>query len=389
MIQHGFKIMWNQKKKYGFILFELFVIFLVVFVTMLYLTERITTYLEGTGCDIDNVYFMDIATQSPDQKQELEHALKVRDRLAGMKSVEAVSMTVGGVPYRATLRTKAFQFGDKRTGANIHHVDETYPSVLKVEVIRGRWFRSADDHSSVKIPVVINQLMAERLFGDENPVGKIISEKYEVKGVISRYKSRDYANRMPHIFMDIQHPQNDYQGSNMLIRYKEGYQPQPKDYAKHIYSVMPREQYRIVQSSRLEGMKKRMNSNYSGDILFVSLIVGFLLFNLVLGLIGILGYNINQRWSEMGIRRAVGSTKARVRRLIFLEMFALTVMAILPALIIVVQVPAFEVLPVSWPGFIQSMMLSLGLIFFLVFISVLYPGIMASKIRPALALKEE
>jgi putative ABC transport system permease protein len=381
--------MWNQKKKYGFILFELFVIFLVVFVTMLYLTERITTYMEGTGCQIDNVYFMDIATQSPEQKAEFEHALKVRDRFAGMKSVEAVSMTHLASPYRGSVSSSTFQYGENRTTAHVHHTDEAYVSVLKVEVIRGRWFNSGDDHSSVEIPVVINQLMAERLFGDENPVGKVISEKYVVKGVISKYKSRDYANRTHHIFMDIQHPNNAFHGANMLIRYKEGSQPQPKEYAKAIYSVMPREQYRIVQSSRLDAMKKQMNSNYSGDILFVSLLVGFLLFNLVMGLIGILGYNINQRWSEMGIRRAVGSTKGRVRRLIFLEMFALTVMAILPAFIIVVQVPAFDVLPVSWPVFIQSMMFTLGLIFFLVFVSVLYPGMMASKIRPAIALKEE
>ncbi|HKL37375.1 MAG TPA: ABC transporter permease, partial [Bacteroidales bacterium] len=376
MISHGFRMMWNQKKKYGFILFELFAIFLVVFITVLYLTERITTYMEGTGCEIDNVYFMDIATQSPDHTPELEHFRKVRDRLAAMKSVESVSMTRGASPYRGSISTSTFEYGENRTTAHIHQADDAYPSVLKVEVILGRWFNPEDDHSSLEIPVVINRLMANRLFGDEDPVGNVIPGRrrnYVVKGVISKFKERDYDSRRPHIFMDIQHPNNDFHGSNMLIRYKNGYQPQPKEYAQNIYSVMPRDQYRIVQSSRLEGMKKRMNSNYSGDILFVSLIVGFLLFNLVLGLIGILGYNINQRWSEMGIRRAVGSTRARVRRLIFLEMFALTVMAIVPAFIVIVQIPAFEFMPLTWVLFAKAMVISLTLIFFLVFISVLYP----------------
>lgn len=91
----------------------------------------------------------------------------------------------------------------------------------------------------------------------------------------------------------------------------------------------------------------------------------------------------------MGIRRAVGSTRRSVRRLIFLEMLALTLMALVPVFIVIVQIPAFEWMPLTWPLFTKATIASLVLIFVLVFTSVLYPGIMASKIQPAVALKEE
>ena len=40
-------------------------------------------------------------------------------------------------------------------------------------------------------------------------------------------------------------------------------------------------------------------------VLFI--ICGFLVFNVALGLFGVLWYNINQRQSEIGLRRAMGS----------------------------------------------------------------------------------
>jgi putative ABC transport system permease protein len=139
----------------------------------------------------------------------------------------------------------------------------------------------------------------------------------------------------------------------------------------------------------LESMKEASNANRSGDMAFVGLLVGFLIFNLVLGLIGILGYNVNQRWSEIGIRRAVGATGSHVRGLIFFELLAMTLMAFVPAFLIIVQVPALELLPVEWSLFIKAMAAALLVILLLVFLSVFYPALQASKIPPALALKEE
>jgi putative ABC transport system permease protein len=391
MIQHGFRIIWNQKKKYGFILFELFAIFLVVFITMIYMIDKLTTYFEGTGCAIDHVYYMDVRAQESDIQNSREHFLKVRERLNDLEGVSVVSVNRIGAPYMGSSSSGLFYYGEQKEKAYKHYVDEHYPSVLRPEVIRGRWF-TAKDHASLQIPVVINQRMADRLFGEEEPVGKVFKSRdleFVVKGVIAKFKHDDYSRRAEHLFIDINHPKTPFHGADLLIRYRDGTHPQPGAYAGEVFSVMPPEDYRIMTSSRLEAMKKKANSNYSGDILFVSLIVGFLLFNLILGLIGILGYNVNRRWSEMGIRRAVGSTKASIRKLIFLEMFALTVMAIIPAFVVVVQIPAFEVMPLTWTLFIKAMLVSLALIFFLVFISVLYPGILASKIRPAVALKEE
>ena len=87
MIQHSFKIMWNQKRKYGFILFELSAIFLVIFLTMMYMIDQFTKYFEGTGCEISNVYYLGVATLPESDNPPPDYFQRIRKRLVGMESV--------------------------------------------------------------------------------------------------------------------------------------------------------------------------------------------------------------------------------------------------------------------------------------------------------------
>jgi len=394
MIQHSFKIMWNQKRKYGFILFELSAIFLVIFLTMIYMIDQFSKYFEGTGCEISNVYYLGIAKLPESDNPPPDYFQRIRKRLVQMESVESVSFSRHAAPYGGMgSASNTYQYGEKSCYAGIHYAGRHLPSVLNMELSSGEWFDSAKQLSStIEIPVVINRTMAQELFGNRDPIGEIIeasSFKYKVTGVLRRFKDSDFEASRPDIFISLHHPKTSSSAGEILIRYEQGAHPEPARYVEEIFTVLPKDDYRVMRSSRLQTMKKMANSNISGDILFVSLVVGFLLFNLILGLVGILGYNVNRRWSEMGIRSAVGSTRKSVRRLIFLEMLALTIMALVPVFIVIVQIPAFEWMPLTWPLFTKATIASLVLIFVLVFTSVLYPGVMASKIQPAVALKEE
>jgi putative ABC transport system permease protein len=354
--------------------------------------DNFSKYFEGVGANIDNVYYIRLQSTANDEVPAHDHFQKVRKRLSNMNSVDEVSLSYYGPPYVMGYSSKMFKYGEKLSKGRVRYADEHFPSVMQPELVDGQWF-SGKNQGSIEIPVVIDRNMAEKLFEGKDPVGKVIEgddKKFKITGVISHFKNSDYDRSGPVIFMPFTSPKIDiYDQAEFLIRIKEGHFPHPADYSKKIFSVLSKDSFKLSSCSTVASMKEKANSNIGGDMAFVSLIVGFLLFNLILGLIGILGYNVNQRWSEMGIRRAVGATKVKVRRLIFFEMTALTVMAILPALIVVIQIPAFKIMPLDWGLFIGGMGASLLLIFTLVFISVLYPGIMAAKIRPAIALKEE
>jgi len=392
MMRHSFKLMWNQKRKYGFILLELFVIFVVIFMTTIYMIDNLSKYFQGTGTNIDRVYYMKISQTNEGNDIHVDFN-KIRQRLAQMKSVEEASFSYQAAPYALGYSSRTFHYGENLSKASLCIADSWFPSVLQPELKSGRWFRADEMTAGRYIPAVINQKLASKLFPGQDPIGKTIQDEensYVVEGMLGQYKRRDFWSEGYVLFVPFSHWYQHNRGSvDLLISYPENAFPKPRKYAEVVFSVLPREQFQIVDSSRLEAVKQQTNSNTSGDMLFVVLIVGFLLFNLMLGLVGILGYHVNQRISEMGIRRAVGSTRPKVRGLIFMEMLVLTFMATIPALLLVVQIPALELMPMSWSLFIQGMLVSMAIIAIFVSISVMYPGIVASKIRPAVALKEE
>ncbi|MBS3807332.1 MAG: ABC transporter permease [Bacteroidales bacterium] len=393
MMQHSFTLMWNQKRKYGFILLELFVIFVVIFMTTIYMIDNVTRYFQGTGRDISQVYFMNISHEGTGEVTALDHFEKVRQRIAQMEHVQDVSLSYQASPYVSGYTIKTFHHGENLSNALLCYADPYFSSVFRTNLRAGKWYTSEDVGKGVEIPVVINHNLAVQLFGEEDPIGKSLKqgdERYVVQGVLEHYKRQDFESEGKSVFVPLYYRRpHQNMAIDLMVRHEEGFFPEPKNYAEAVFSVFSHDQFRITRSTRLQALKQQSNSNTSGDMLFVSLIVGFLLFNLVLGLVGILGYHVNQRISEMGIRRAVGSTRPKVRGLIFMEMLVLTLMATIPALLLVVQIPALELMPMSWRLFIQGMLASLAIIAIFVSISVMYPGIVASKIRPAVALKEE
>src|SRR5262249_57601161 len=68
---------------------------------------------------------------------------------------------------------------DKKTGKSIRFggnaVTDDLKDVLGLQIVSGRWFGKEDDGASYK-PVVINRKLARDLFGNEDPVGKDISD---------------------------------------------------------------------------------------------------------------------------------------------------------------------------------------------------------------------
>ncbi len=123
-----------------------------------------------------------------------------------------------------------------------------------------------------------------------------------------------------------------------------------------------------------------------GILAFLAL---FLIINIVLGLFGILRYNISKRVPEIGLRKALGASSSKIRAQFTGEMMTLAVLAAAVALVFAVQVPFFTVLPFSLGLYFGAIALSCLLIFTLVYLCSWGPSHQAAGILPAKALHEE
>jgi putative ABC transport system permease protein len=132
------------------------------------------------------------------------------------------------------------------------------------------------------------------------------------------------------------------------------------------------------------------NENYQRNYLTV-IIALFVLVNIFLGTIGILWYNTNLRIHEIGIKRALGSTGKGIKRLLIIENLVIAGAGLLIVLLIVLQIPILVSRggPLEQGVLLHSIVISVISMIILVFLSTWIPATIASKIRPANALKTE
>jgi len=159
-----------------------------------------------------------------------------------------------------------------------------------------------------------------------------------------------------------------------------------------VYSTLNPESWTITSLNSLENMRLEVNNeNYQRNYLTV-IIALFVLINIFLGTIGILWYNTNLRIHEIGIKRALGSTGKGIKRLLVTENMVIAGVGLIIVLLIVLQIPIL----VNYRGdvpehgvLLSSIIISVVSMIILVFLSTWIPATIASKIRPAVALKTE
>jgi putative ABC transport system permease protein len=125
-------------------------------------------------------------------------------------------------------------------------------------------------------------------------------------------------------------------------------------------------------------------------IIIAAIVAAFLMLMVAFGLLGVLWQSVTQRTAEIGLRRAQGATAGDVYRQILGELFFITTMALIPGILLIVQFPILNLIAdLKTSVYFYSIALSMFLIYALTFICGLYPGWLATRIRPAEALHYE
>jgi putative ABC transport system permease protein len=123
--------------------------------------------------------------------------------------------------------------------------------------------------------------------------------------------------------------------------------------------------------------------------MIVGLVAAFLAIMVALGLTGVLWLAVTRRTREIGLRRAKGATRGDIRRQILGEILALTTLAILPGVLLALQLPLVGALPVPGGVFAASLALSVLGIYLLAILCGWYPARLAVQVEPTEALRYE
>jgi predicted permease len=218
---------------------------------------------------------------------------------------------------------------DKGTQADVFSVTAGYFETAGIPVLRGRGFNEQTDLT--KPAAVVNRTMAKRLFGDNDPLGRMIAKSdkkktYEIVGVSGDSKSVTLGEEVKacvYIYLP-RNPTEDVislLGMTIMIKTTGGPAAMIRPVKAEIGVLDPN-----LAVFGVDTMTQHVAKAFLIPRLCAALFGTFGLLGLALasaGLYGVASYSVRSRTREIGIRMALGAQPAGILRLVAREGLAI------------------------------------------------------------------
>jgi putative ABC transport system permease protein len=298
-----------------------------------------------TGVRAENSLTLEIPIESNaiQQPEKLAMYERMRARVAALPSVDVASVG-SSVPLRSSyfvLEVKAegrsLGSGEATPRATYKTADPDYFRAAGIPLLKGRGFASTDRRDAARV-VVINKSFAERLFGNQDPIGRRIAWTGEVLkfipvsgdwrtvvGVVGDTRDAGLdSDPTPTVFQPF--AQEEIFNGAMVIRTKSNPSLLQPAVLRAIRELYPRQL--IENVATLEEVRDATVAPRRLNALFIASFGALAMIIAMVGIAGVLAFSVSSRTAEIGIRMSLGADAARVRRMVLSEGGALLVVGL-------------------------------------------------------------
>ena len=321
------------------------------------------------------------------------------DRIRALPGVVADG-SIGILPMEGTNSGTSYYRADRpeptpnaRPGGDVSIITPGYFEAMRIPMIQGRAF-NAQDRVGSPLVAILNQSAARMLFPGEDAVGKRVKVQWtnndvvEVVGIAADIRHSDVSTPPdPCLFMP--NDQQPFPFSALVVRTGGD----PAQLAKAI-----REQIRLVDAdqgiSKIEEMQQMVSDSIARPRLEAAVLTLFGVIALGLasiGLYGLVAFSVAQRVREIGIRVALGASRAGVFRMILGDGLRLTLIGGIVGLAVIIGLARFlhsllfEIQPLDPLTLISGICLLTSVSLLACYV----PARRATKADPAAVLREE
>jgi len=218
--------------------------------------------------------------------------------------------------------------------ASLRYVSPEFFRTLSIPMHMGRDVAESDVETSLKVAVV-SASFVRQYWPDENPLGKRFNFAFEdrtVIGVVGEVRVRGLEQSSePQVYLPYQQVKDGwligYIPQDLAIRTSQG-DPSPIAPAvrKIIASAEP--DLPVTNVRPLTEIVAGETASRRAQLLVLGGFAGIAFLLAAIGIHGLLSYAVSQRTQEIGVRMALGATRANILRLIVGDAFALAILGI-------------------------------------------------------------
>ena len=386
MIRHLCKLVWNRKRTNALTAFQIFISFLIVFITVSIAVNKANNYWRLLGFSYKNrwiVAFLQDRSLPSDGEAEAPSRRQVYQALESFDWIESVASANGGaIPYGSAQYMSTIDEQPVDYGA----FSDEFHEVLDLDLVSGRWF-SEEDAALDWEPLVITQPLSEALFGREDPIGQQVEWNEgdaRVVGVVSDYRRRGEFSD-PVFFVLTRLEDDAY--VHFLVKVRPGTPLAAQEQIdRRLEAMAPgyRAEVTTLEEDRASSFKLSLIPLFAAGVVSV-LVLGMV----ALSLSGVLWQRTTLRIEEIGLRRALGGSAASIYAQLTGEMLVVASIGVIAGLMLVLQLPLLELLDYTGGTYALSIALAALIIYGLVIVCSLYPGRLACQVRPVEALHHE
>jgi len=348
---------------------------------------------EDTQSSINIATGIQVTTLNLDDAEEIKKLPNIKDGYAAIIGQEQVS------------------FHNENKKVMLFGVSSSYIDIDKSEIDYGRFFTENEDKSLSKV-VVLGSKIKEKLFGQNNPIGKFIKikkTKFKVIGVIKEKGAVMIMDFDDFIYVPIRTLQKRILGINYIMYTVHQLEDLSiGDKTAEDIRMLLRERHNIIKPDivndisrddfRVTTMSEMMDMLGTVTGAITLLLLAIVVVSLIVGGVGIMNIMyvvISERTGEIGLRKAVGASNSDIVKQFLIESILITLTGGMIGILLGILISYFIYLGANYFGLdwrfkipIKAYFVSLGFSTFFGIVFGVYPAKKASKLEPVEALNK-
>ncbi len=413
----------NEWRSSLFLFTELLLVFVVLWYIVDWTLVTLRVYNAPMGFDTEHCYNITVSKLTPKSPvynpdltadDDMQHLVELAERLRHRPGVEAVALSQNCFPYNDG--SNGLNLGLDTVSLNTHQ--------LWVEPDFFRVFRygARDEEKLSQMAAAIRDnylVVSSNLFENYPELGltdaaslqgcelKLLNYGSDVRRKVGAvgapvrwshfYTSSEWGGAYAALHLDLDRLKayGDPRYINLSLRVRpdadSGFMEKLMDDADRLYQIGNLYLLDVTSFKDLREICEREDMNEAKSQLCV---LGFLLMNIFLGVIGTFWFRTQQRRREVALRMAMGSSRQGIFLHLMSEGILLLTLAAVPAVIIAFNVGIAELvdvekLPFGGGRFLAAVVVTWLLMAVMIVAGIWYPARSAMKVQPAEALHDE